>query len=231
MQVSVEHQRALILKRRCAHCAESVPPAVLLRGQPCPHCGRVSTWHHESDVGALSDGVDEQWRKRRWWFYGVVAALSFATGMFPIAASLVTIMAMVYARFVLVRQSLDWFGPARRFTTRFTLRLWMLTTSLLVLISNELLTLVPWANMPLKMLVSLLGAALFVEGSLRFLRGRLKDEASQDPGLRWWEWALPAALLAGAVALSLALTATILFVVELYQGAIGWLGTWLGGVL
>lgn len=217
------HQRSLMMQRRCAHCAERVRAAVLLRAQPCPHCGQVSTWPRHEDAASMLGAVSDKWARRRWWFYGVLGASTFATAMLPLVSSLLTVAALIYARLVIVRGALDWFGPARRFTTRFTLRLWMLVTGVGVLVVNELLTLLPWANMPLKMLVSLTGAALFVEGSLVVLRHRLGIAASGEPSLRWWEWALPAALIVTAVGLSVAVVGAGVVVYELWLQAWSWL--------
>ena len=225
-EVPHAHRRALIMKRRCAHCAEPVRAGVLLRGKPCPHCGRVSSWQHEGDAEQFIGALDAKWSRRRWWVYGILAVGAFATGMIPLAATALTILAMVYARFAIVRSPIQWFSPSRRFTARFTMRLWMLITGLMALVVNELLTLVPWANMPLKMIVSVFFTGLFVEGSLFFLKGRLRREASEDHGLQWWEWGLPAGLAGGAVALTTAAVGSVMLINEaltaLYQTLIGW---------
>ena len=211
------HRRSLMLQRRCGHCAELLPARVLLQGKPCKHCGKVSSWRADMDAEALIKGLDQKWSSRRWWFYGILAVSTLATGMLPLAASLLTVLALIYARIVIVRQPIQWFGPSRRFTTRFTLRLWMLLTGLFALVGNELLTLLPWANMPLKMLVSVIGASFFVEGSLMYLRGRLRQEASSDPGLKWWEWMLPVGLIGGAIAMTVGSVAAVIAVIDLIQ--------------
>ncbi len=221
------HQRALILKRRCAHCAEPVSARILLKGEACEGCGRVSRWQRDADADALILALDARWSRRRWWVYGILAASTFATGMFPLAATLLTVAAMIYARLAIIRSPLQWFDPLRRFTSRFTLRLWMLITGLMALVCNELLTLVPWANMPLKMLASVLFVALFVEGSIFFLRGRLRRAASGDSSLQLWEWGLPLGLTGAALGISAAAVAATLFIIEAAQGLwamfLGWI--------
>ena len=221
-----EHRRSLMLKRRCSHCAERVRASILLRGRPCPRCQKVSSWNRSEDADALISALDQKWRRRRWWVYGILALGTFSTGMFPLVATLLALLAMVYARLVIVRRSLLWFGPGRRFTARFTIRAFMLTTGLMALVSNELLTLLPWANMPLKMLTSVFFTGLFVEGSLLYLTRTLRHEASEEHGLKWWEWGVPAGAVASAVCLSLASVATALLVSEavsaMYSVVLSW---------
>lgn len=224
------HGRALIMQRRCAWCAESVPASVLLRGAACPRCKRVSQWSISQDATDLIGALNRTWSGKRWWFYGLLGVSTFATGMFPLAATLLTVAAMIYARIAIVREALTWFSPARRFTTRFTLRLWLLSTALLALVGNELLTLVPWANMPLKMMVSLASASMFVEGSLAWLRGRLKREASTDASLQWWEWALPVGLIGGATGLTIGAVAVGMTLWSVAQGLIAQWNHWLANL-
>jgi hypothetical protein len=202
--------------RRCGWCAEPVGIGVLLRAEPCPRCGRaegegahrqalLSNPNTGDGPHSLLDPIEDKWRARRWWLYGLLAAGTFATGTLPFVATLLTVAFFIAMRFLLIREPVQWFGPARRLTSRFTLRMWLLLTSVVTLVANELLTFLPGVNMLLKMLVSVAGAALFVEGSLWFLRGRLRREASPDPSLQWWEWGLPLTLIGVVCALGASL--------------------------
>lgn len=209
-QSDAAHRLRLRQQRRCGWCAEPVGVGVLLRGEACPHCGRSEgapqrrqalLAHPQSGdtLDSLLEPIERKWRARRWWLYALLAVGTFATGTLPFVATLLTVAFFIAMRFLLIREPVQWFGPSRRLTSRFTLRMWLLVTSVVTLVANELLTFLPVANMPLKMVVSVAGAASFVEGSLWFLRGRLRREASADPSLQWWEWGLPLGLI-GAVA-------------------------------
>ena len=102
----------------------------------------------------------------------------------------------------------------------------MLTTGLMTLAANELLTLLPWANMPLKMIVSVLFTGLFVEGSLFYLSAGLRREASDDHRLAWWEWGLPTGMVGGTVVLSATTIGVIMLLKEaleaLYATILAW---------
>ena len=194
-----QRKEALRMQRRCPSCAERVGVEVLLRGAACPHCGVQDAPEVLQDPDSLLGPLERRWRWRRLALYGVLAVGTFLTGALPFVATLLTVVFVVAMRYALIREPLQWLRRSRRFTSRFTLRLWLLVTTLLTLLGNELLTFAPGVNMPLKMVVSVVGALLYTEGSLWFLRNRVRREA-RDPALQWWEWGLPALLL-GTLAL------------------------------
>jgi hypothetical protein len=211
------HRRNLREQRRCGWCAERVPVGVLLRGERCPSCGLAEAPQATASADLLGP-LEARWKARRWWLYGVLAVATFLTGTLPLVATLLTVAFFVAMRFLIVREPLQWFGMGRRLTSRFTLQMWLLVISVGTLVANELLTFLPLANMPLKMLVSVGGAVCFVEGSLWFLRGRLRREASGDPSLEWWEWGLPVGLIAALLALGASAAAVSLSVWRLIEG-------------
>lgn len=195
------HRRALMMSRRCASCAERVGPEVLLRGRPCPHCGRPSPWPAGADAESVIVAIERRWRGRRWWIYGAVTISTGLTGFLPIVPTLVTVGFMIYLRYALMRAPLEWFSPGRRFACKLTLKLWMMAVGCLTLGLNALFALIPVGNLFLNALVGLASTALFVEVALWSLRTRLRREAYEGPELWFWEWALPAGLLGSVLAL------------------------------
>lgn len=212
------HQRALMLQRRCGYCAERVGPGVLLRGKPCPHCGRDLRWPSATDAESVIAAVEGRWKRRRWWIYGLVTGSAALTGFLPFVPTLVALGFMVVLRYSLLREPLEWFSRGRRLTSKFTLKLWLVTIGCLTLTVNELLNVLLFVNVFLKAAVCLGTTALFVEVSLWFLRGRLRREAYQGPDLDGWEWGVPAALMGGVLVLG---ASAILAVVLTWEVVVG----------
>jgi hypothetical protein len=210
------HRRALLLRRRCGTCAECVGPAVLLRGEPCPHCGSVARWPSTASESLL-DALAARWRRRRWVVYGLLALSTGLTGFLPVIPTLVAAVFMIALRHTLMREPLKWFGPPRRLVTGINLKLWLVSVAALTLVATTLLSLVPFANVPLNAVACLATTALFVEVSLVYLRDRLRREATGGAGLDAWEWGVPA-LLAGlalvTTAMGVAAVAATLSVLE-----------------
>lgn len=194
------HSRALMLRRRCGHCAERVPATVLLRGQGCPHCGREVGWPAGADAESILAALDRRWRRRRWPAYLLVTLSAAATGFLPFLPTIVSVIFMVYVRLAILRDPVSWFGPSRRILTRVGLKLWLVTVGSVNLALVSVFALVPFANVVLAGLASLATSALFVEVALVYLRGRLRREAEHGPELEAWEWGVPAALVAGTAA-------------------------------
>ncbi len=220
------HRRMLLGRGRCSECAESVPPRSLMTGAECPHCGQSPRWPVEQGAGGRVELVTGRWRRTRWWVYGGAGAGSLILGPFPLAASLLVLIALLVARYVLFREALEWLSPRRRVLARFSLRMWMAGVAVATLIAQELLTLIPLVNLVAKPLVSLLMIAIFVEGGLRFIRGRLeRDQETTD--LDTWEWAVPCGLLVGLLLLCVAAVAAIMWLLSLIDS------TWtaIGGLL
>lgn len=216
----VAHQRALLLQRRCGHCAERLRAKVLLRGLDCPRCGRPARWPGALDAESLADAVDTRWRRRRWLVYGLVTLSTGATGFLPVVPTVITVIVMIVVRHSFLREPMRWFSPGRKLVTGLNLKLWLVLVSSLTLAANAMLSLLPFVNIVLNALVCLGTTALFVEVALVYLRGRLRREASEGPGLELWEWGVPA-LLAGLVLVAM-LTAlgALVMTVEFLDGLV-----------
>jgi hypothetical protein len=221
------HHRALLLARRCNHCAERIPAGVALTGTSCPHCNDAIRWPALDDPDARIEALMTVWRRRRWWVYGLVAGASFLTGSLPLVATGITIVALLVMRHTVLRAPLAWLSPRRRVVMRLHLRQWLALVAVMALVANELLTLLPLVNMPVKMLVSLGSAALYLETSLRYVKGRLRRD-QRGPELDAWEWALPLAMLVLLMAGCIAVVATFWLVFELLEQGLGWLGSLVG---
>ena len=210
-----QHQRALLLDRRCGWCAEPARLGVLLRGEACEHCGKTSPSADPADLEGVLDAVQSQWKGRRAWAYGGLAVGTLVTGWFPIVSSLLMVGVLIYLRVTLLRQPMSWFGPGRRFTARFVMRLWLLVVGVGAFALAELSTFVPLASAPLKAAISVASIGLFTEVAVAYLGSRLRREASADPSLQWHEWALPAALLVALVGVGAAGAAAVVAIANL----------------
>ena len=217
------HRRALMLKRRCPSCAEPVNNKVLLRGQPCANCGLVAQWSMRPDAEGIIEGVEARWHRTRLILYGVLAVAALVVSFLPVAGSVALIVAQVAAWLLVVKGTTRWFGPARRATTRFALKLWMVLIGLFGIAALEALTVAAGFNLVLKPVLSVLTLLIFVETSLWFIRGRLKEEAA-GTSLRWWEWALPAGLVFGVAGAGALAALSMFALITVAQSALQWLG-------
>jgi hypothetical protein len=210
-----DHQRSLLLDRRCAWCAEPARLGVLLRGEACEHCGRTSPTAEAGELDGVLEAVQSKWKAKRAWAYGGLAVGTLVTGWFPIASSVLMVGVLIYLRVALLRQPMNWFGPTRRFTARFALQLWLLVVGVGAFAVAELSTFIPFASAPLKAAISVASIGLFTEVAVAYLGSRLRREASADSSLQWHEWALPAALLTALVGLGAAAAAVVISLVNL----------------
>ena len=221
-EVKQTHCQALILKRRCPHCAELVGNDVLLHASPCPHCERVAKWSERPDADAVIAEVKQLWRSKRLLVYGVLASTALIGALLPAASSIALLIAQVMVYLMLVKATTRWFEPRRRMTTRFALKMWMVFIGLFGVAALETLTLAAGFNLILKPLLSVLSLLLFVETSMWFLRGRLRKEAA-GASLQWWEWGLPAALFLGVTIAGMVASLTIFGLIAAAQGAFQWI--------
>jgi hypothetical protein len=171
-----------------------------------------------TDADSVISAIERIWHRRRWWIYGAVTLSAGLTGFLPIVPTLITLGFMIYLRYALMREPLAWFSPARRFTSRFALKLWMVLVGCLALGLNALLNLLPFANVPLNAVVAVLSTSLFVEISIWYLRGRLRREAAEGPKLEGWEWGLPVGLLGGTFAIGAAALVAMAVTAEIIGG-------------
>lgn len=212
------HRRALILRKRCSFCAEPIGPSVLFRAQPCPSCSNQVLWPYSEDSETLIDALSRKWSRRRWWVYGLVTLSTGATGFLPIVPTLIAVTVMIVLRYSFLREPLQWFSPARKFTTGFNLKLWLVTVSCVTLALNSILSLLPVANVVLNAVACLGTTALFVEVAIVFLRNRLGQEARSGSALETWEWAVPAGLLALTLATIASAIVATLWIWDFIQG-------------
>jgi len=207
-----------MLGRRCPSCAERIEPAVLFRSRPCPSCGARPSWAALDQAESVVEALAARWGRRRVWAYAVLGLAAGVAGLVPLLSTFVALAFMLALRHAVLVEPLRWFGPARRFTTSFTLQLWLATTGLVTFALDALLGMVPVASFALKGLACLATTALFVEAALWLLRNRVRREAREGPELEAWEWALPTAALGGTLVATGGAVAAFVFLVHVVTG-------------
>jgi hypothetical protein len=191
------HRQELLVAGRCSHCAESVPRIRILRSEPCPHCERELC---QPAGGALLvvQGLGARWRRRRWWYYGVLTAGTLLTGLVPLLAAPVRFLGLVALHVAVVRRPLRWLSVRRRIATRFSTKLLLVVLALVGLLADVAVAGLPVLSGLIASVVTLATALAFAEGARRLIENRAQREA-ETSRLDWWEWTLP--LLLGGVLL------------------------------
>lgn len=220
------HRKALLLSRRCMHCAERAPMPVLVGERACPSCGRTSTWSAERREEDFSALVAARFSRRRWVIYGLLVLATLLTGWIPVVPTLVAILFVVYLRYTLLRAPLPWMSPRRQFTTRFALKLWFAVVFGLVAIVNAAMNLLPVGTTIGKIVANVVGVVLFVETALPFLKSRLRAELVHGPRLQTAEWALPATLLGATALVGIAMVVTVVLIAQALGMAVDAIGSW-----
>lgn len=195
--ILLEHQTALLLDRRCATCAERLSPRELWSTSPCPFCRQRVFAHGALDAEHLVAGVTERWERWRVRVYVLVGLSCLLGSVVPLLAPLIYALAMIVASLFLVRGPLRWLSPARRLSTRLSLKVLLagLTVVNLVL-SVAIFPLVGVAQLTTALLS--VGLAVgYVEAALRLTSRALRREGARE-SLHPLEW-LPPALALGAM--------------------------------
>jgi len=187
------HHDALLVRGRCGRCAEVVDRRRLLRKVACNHCGASLAPLGLHDLPTRLEQGRWRWRVVG---YSLVAVASFAAGLVPLAQSLVQIAAIFVLHVVLLRRPLQWLTPARRMTTRFTVKLLGAGLGAVGVLVNVAVAPLPGVSAFVLAGVGFALTAIYVEVGLAVVRRRLKWEAD-GVGLRIIEWALPGALIGG----------------------------------
>lgn len=221
------HRTALLARRRCPACAEHRPARELLAGEPCPHCAApnlASTMAADRRIElALAPA-----RRRRLIGYLLVGGAAAIAGIVPLLATVTTVMAMIILRRTILRGATDWLSPKRRVTTKLFLRQWLVIAALLMLVIDEIATLLPIPGWPIRVGSAALSAALYVEVALVMLRGRIaRDQRSAE--LDVWEWLLPLFATAGLIGAAVAAAAMFLGAYEVVTMTFAWLGSLTAG--
>ncbi len=128
--------------------------------------------------------------------YSLVAVASFAAGLVPLAQSMVQIVAIFILHVVLLRRPLQWLTPARRMTTRFTVKLLGAGLGAVGVLVNVAVAPLPGVSAVVLAGVGFTLTAIYVEVGLMVVRRRLQWEAD-GVALRVREWMLPGVLVGG----------------------------------
>ena len=191
MHAPAAHHDALLVRGRCGRCAEVVDRRKLLRKLDCNHCGAPLAPKGRHDLPTRLEQGRWRWRLLG---YSLVAVASFAAGLIPLAQSLVQIVAIFVLHVVLLRRPMQWLTPARRMTTRFTVKILGAFIGAVGMLVNVAVAPLPGVSAVVLAVVGFALTAVYVETGLAVVRRRLLWEA-QGMGLRVVEWALPASLV------------------------------------
>ncbi len=194
---SLVHQRRLVERRRCPHCAEFQPSVTWLSGGTCRRCeGSLTLFASEDHAATLLQRLDRDARFTRVVAYGGVFVGSLVIGWAPMLSTLVTALGMLVANFWLVRRPTAWLPVQHRMLVRLIVRAWFVV---MLALSVE-------ANVIAAPLIALLGlgigvstgsavlvTVLYVEGALWLVRRRVRRALARPAGD--WGWlVLPVAL-------------------------------------
>jgi hypothetical protein len=151
--------------------------------------------------------IRSTWKKWRWPVYALVLLSQLATGWILFLPSVLMFVGMLVAHVFVVRQPLLWLSPMRRLVTRLSLKLSVAAFTIGSLVVNVLVFPFVGANAVVVGLVGLMGTVVYVEGAILLTGNRLRREA-RGPGLDWWEWVIPSALLLALLGSSAAVCAS-----------------------
>ncbi len=196
-----EHQTSLLLERRCATCAEPLRPRELWSAAACPWCRQPVFAHGALDAESLVAGVSARWEAWRVRVYVLVGLSCLLASTVPLLAPLVYAVAMVTANFFLIRGPLRWLRPARRLTTRLSLKV------LLAILTVVIFPLVGVAQVTTAMLSVGLAVA-YVEAALRLTTRALQREGARE-SLHPAEWLPPTVALGGMTAFVVIVSAVL----------------------
>lgn len=209
-----EHRGALVAQRRCPACAEHRQARDQLGGRACPHCETDGFIAHLPIERRITLALGRL-RRRRYVGYGLTAAAAAVGGLVPLVATVTTLVAMILLRRALFHDATTWLSPRRRVATKLLLRQWLVLSTLLMLVADEMATLVPLPGWPLRVVGAVGAVGLYTEVSLRIIENRLRRD-QETKTLQTSEWLLP---LAAAIAMVLAAVAAAAMLVAAYAAA------------
>jgi len=189
---SSTHQRRLVERRRCPHCAEFQPSVTWMAGGRCGRCGESLTLLASEDHAAVVLArLSRDARTTRVVAYGGVAVANLVIGWMPILGTLVTAVGMVIANLWLVRRPTTWLPVQHRMLVRLLVRAWFVVM-LAVSVEANLIAAPLIAVLGLGIAVStgsaVLVTLLYVEGALWLVRRRVHRAVARPHGD--WGWLL-----------------------------------------
>ncbi|MEN0063395.1 MAG: hypothetical protein AAGA48_14685 [Myxococcota bacterium] len=188
------HQRRLIERRRCPHCAELQPRVTWFQGGTCRYCGGSLTLVASEDhVKLLLARLNRDARTTRIVAYGGVFIATLIVGWVPVFTSVITAVGMVIANLWLVRRPTASLPVQHRMLVRLLVRAWFVVMLALSVEAN-LIAAPLIAFLGLGIAVStgsqVLVTGLYVEGALWLVRRRVHRAVARPDGD--WGWlALP----------------------------------------
>ena len=199
MNAYAGHSNLLLHRGRCGVCAEPVSGVDIMRGDPCPSCGKPLVFHAIDDNEDILSSLKKKWRVKKWVILGVIAFASLFAGQIPLLQSALMIAGVVLMHFMLIRKPLQWLPKGRRVFAKLNVKL----LGSIIAVFNLFINVLIWPFMGVNGLVlavlSVVNTLLFVQVSMFIIERRLMWEKNRVPfGIR--DWIVPA-LVGGTMAL------------------------------
>ena len=214
------HTRALLLDGRCPACAEPLGARALFGREPCSHCGAEVRAHQGGTP--LADQIRERGKRQLLMIAAGVGVAHLVLGSFPLLGALVLIAAAAWIRVGILQPVSAMLSPRRRVLTRWTARLVIAAALAIAVIATELLTLVPLLGPIAKSIIGAAEVAIAAWAVTRYVHWQLDREAVDQP-IEAWEYIVLVACIVGLVASVVALALAFTFLVEAFDGLLGWL--------
>lgn len=195
--VSIDHQRRLVERRRCPHCAELQPSVTWLSGGHCRRCGESQVLLASDDhARTLLASLDRDARITRVVAYGGVFVANLLVGWAPMLSTLVTAAGMIGANLWLVRRPTAWLPVQHRMLVRLLVRAWFVVMLALSVEANVIAApLIAFLGLGIAVSTgsAVLVTVLYVEGALLLVRRRVRRALERPDGD--WAWlAVPVGL-------------------------------------
>ena len=198
------------MEGRCPACAEQMPPLVLFRHKPCPHC-MESPAQWRVDGQAIAAGIEHKSKKQVLVVAAIVAASHLVLGWMPLTGALALVLAAVWIRVGIINPAAKVLSPTRAMLMRWTARLIVGVLVAVTVIFSEALTLLGPLGLPVKAVLSAGEVIIAALGVTAYVNWQVRREASHQP-VEAWEWAIliGCLLLLGAAAAAIAIAAVFI---------------------
>lgn len=211
------HIRELVLRGRCAACAELVPVGTLLREAPCPTCGtRLEVFPAGGEE--LLATLERRVRQQRLWVSVGMGAVAFCFGWVPLLPALAYLGAYLWLRLGVLNPLSQFLSPHRRLITRWTSRLLLSVLLVALVVLGMVASLVAPAGMVGNGLLVFLKVWIGTQLLTRYLHWQLRREHAQVK-VSALEWLPIGGGLVGLVSMSLLFFWTLFRVATFLQKA------------
>lgn len=130
------------MRGRCPACAELAPVATLLRNADCPRCG-ANLSHLDPHATQALDVLEARVRRQQMGVSLGAGVAIFLIGWVPVLPALVYLAAYLWLRLGVLNPLSQFLSRPRRLVTRWTGRLMLSLTLVLLLLASMVLSLLP----------------------------------------------------------------------------------------